>query len=257
VKTWPDARYYWVMLDLEENLKNPSFLGKKAGTESFDNAVSQWAAIWAKHNREIGLKPGQLVLLILDEPGTRPSYSEFKFILDWAKAIKKGTDEIILFTDPQFIQSKKPWEVNFCAEALSYHDIISPPLDQWLGNQEMRDFYAGFQQKGKALWFYSCAGPTRSFDPVAYFRLQPWHCFTVGASGSAFWAYGDAGGGNSWNEYELKRYSESPVYIAPDSLTTSKHWEACREGVQDYQYLKMLQELESWSLSHALYGQHF
>jgi hypothetical protein len=30
------------------------------------------------------------------------------------------------------------------------------------------------------------------------------------------------------------------VYISPDSITTSKHWEAAREGIQDYEYAVML-----------------
>ena len=58
-----------------------------------------------------------------------------------------------------------------------------------------------------------------------------------------FGPFGDNGrtASNSWNEYTaIAAQSFTPVYMGPKLITTSKHWEAVREGVQDYEYLRML-----------------
>jgi hypothetical protein len=34
--------------------------------------------------------------------------------------------------------------------------------------------------------------------------------------------------------------SYTPAYLTPTGVSGSKHWEALREGIEDYQYLKML-----------------
>ncbi|MFV2069033.1 MAG: hypothetical protein ACC645_18865, partial [Pirellulales bacterium] len=89
----------------------------------------------------------------------------------------------------------------------------------------------------------------RLLDPYAYYRLQAWTCFDMGAESSFFWAFGDTGGGNSWNEYLSKRVSYTPLFLGPDSVTAGKHMEAIRESVEDFEYLAMLRdrvaELES------------
>ena len=90
----------------------------------------------------------------------------------------------------------------------------------------------------------ACEGPVRQFDP-AYYRLQPWQCLRAGATGSAFWSCCDGGGESSWCPYAAwrKKNNFTPVYIGPDNVITSKHWEAAREGVEDHQYLVMLRRV--------------
>ncbi|MBU0477150.1 hypothetical protein KKC91_01080 [bacterium] len=235
VKMWPDAHYYILLACI---CPTSSFVGKERGSQIFNKAVSQWAAAWAKHNREIGLKPGQVGIHLIDEPNTEIA---FKAILDWARAIKNGTSEISIFIDPTGTQV---WDINFAKETLDYCDIICPLLSTYYkGGQRLEDFYDKLQQKGKTLWFYSCSLSPLHLDPTGYYRAQPWHCFLHNAVGSMFWAYGASGDPSSWNEYpDMGKISCTPVYIAPDSITISKHWEAAREGIEDYQYLKMLKD---------------
>jgi hypothetical protein len=56
-----------------------------------------------------------------------------------------------------------------------------------------------------------------------------------------FWAFGDNGGNSCWNAYLDPRNCYTPLFLAPDSVTAAKHMEAIRDGVQDYEILKMLQ----------------
>jgi hypothetical protein len=106
-----------------------------------------------------------------------------------------------------------------------------------------KEFYGKLCANGRReFWFYWCSGPARQLDPYSYHRMQAWHCWVNGAVGMGFWAYGDTGHGNSWCEYLSPGTSFCPAYISPDSVTTSKHWEAVREGVEDYEYLHMLKQ---------------
>jgi len=76
-------------------------------------------------------------------------------------------------------------------------------------------------------------------------------------TGSAFWSYGSTGAATNWNEYDsVGKVNYSPAYIDPVSITTGRHWEAVREGLEDYQYLRMLQikidQLEALGTNPAL-----
>ncbi len=72
------------------------------------------------------------------------------------------------------------------------------------------------------------------------YRLQAWHCWRIGATGSFFWAFADNGGMSSWNEYASKRSAFTPLLLDHDSVTAAKQMEAIRESVEDYDYLVML-----------------
>jgi len=63
-----------------------------------------------------------------------------------------------------------------------------------------------------------------------------------GMTGTGFWAYCDAGRGACWNPYISPAFRWSPVFISRDGIHDSKHWEAFREGLQDYEYLALLRD---------------
>ena len=230
-KDWAGARNYYVFLNMGD-----SFAGTRRGTLRFERAVADWARAWAAHNAEIGLKPGQVGVLIVDEP---KSEDKDQRILDWATAIKQGTSDITIWEDPVH---HAPWaaKVQGMFDAC---DVLCPNLARYIaGGDKARRFYAKHQRRGAKLWFYQCSGPGRLHDPYYYHRLQHWHCWVAGAVGSGFWAYGDAAGTSPWNDYAAKRTSYTPAYIEDTSVTDGKHWEAVREGIQDYECLRMLRD---------------
>ena len=233
VEAWRGiARRYFVFLSVRT-----SFAGLKMGTEEFRRAVSQWARAWARHCRErLGLKPKQVGILLVDEPHSK---EQDRTVVEWARAIKSGTDFFLIWEDPTH---KRPWRTAL-PELFEVCDALCPNLNIFAqGGEKARKFYEALRKKGKELWFYLCSGPARLLDPYYYHRLPAWHCFKHGAVGLGFWAYGDIAGAEVWNEYTAKRTIYSPVYIGEDFVVTGKHWEAVREGVEDYEYLKMLQE---------------
>ena len=98
------------------------------------------------------------------------------------------------------------------------------------------------QRKGRTLNFYSCSGPAKLLDPYSYYRLQAWHCWQIGATGSFFWAFGDNDRSSSWNEYLAVAGPFAPLMIDDESVVPAKQMEAVRESVEDYEYFVLLRK---------------
>ena len=231
------ARYYPMYFNVKSGRFNGSFAGRRVGTPEFRTALSQWVTAWAEHNRKLGLKPGQVGLLLLDEPATAEQGKE---IVQWAEPIKAATSEIMVIEDPILTAQ---W-YDDAPEAFDICDILCPNMGTYeAGQPRSGEIYSSLQAKGKTLWFYQCSGPARLMDPYYYNRLSSWYCFKYGATGNGFWSYSDTGWApSSWNMYRAASAGFSPVYVSGGKVVTGKHWEAVREGIEDYEYLHMLRE---------------
>jgi hypothetical protein len=211
----------------------------KLDSPQFEQVVGLWISAWVKHWRSKGIEPERINLLVLDEPGYNLNVAP---LLAWAKAIHKAEPKIKIWEDPTYTTnlSKAPKEI------FELSDVLCPQRPQWLSNKTLFDtFYLDWQKKGKTLQLYSCSGPARLLDPYSYYRLQAWHCAKIGATGSFFWAFGDATGHSSWNEYNFTRPSYTPLFLDPKSETVvgGKQMEAIREGTEDFETIKMFRDL--------------
>ncbi|MDX9973447.1 MAG: hypothetical protein RBU21_10720 [FCB group bacterium] len=230
VARWPGARQYLVFPAVGD-----AIAGFKMGTPEFDRAVQAWGTFWAEHARSKGIEPEQFGLLLVDEPSTPEPQAIIKA---WAKALRDAKTGLRVWEDPIFHESS-----GADAEMLALCDSLCPNRPLFLaGTDEYRKLFTDPIARGTALEFYSCSGPVRNLDPYSYHRLQAWDCFRYGATASYFWAFGDAGGQPSWNEYALERPGYAPEFIDETSVVTGKHMEACREGIEDYEYLLMLRK---------------
>lgn len=231
VARWQGARNYCVFFSVET-----SFNGEKMGTPRFNTMVGTWLGAWVAHLAKQDLKAAQLVILLVDEPHER---GQDAVIVTWAKAVRAANLGVVLFEDPTYEDPAKGEPAMF---ALS--DVLCPNTPMMVAQgQPFRDFYLRQKAAGRTLWLYSCSGPAKLLDPVTYHRAQAWLAFQIGAEGSFYWAFGCGGGiGDSWRAY-AQAYSEySPYFVGPDRVMEGKHSEAIREGVQDYEYLRLLRE---------------
>lgn len=212
------------------------FCGEPMGTPRFERMVAQWMAAFVKHAQSRGIRPEQIALHLFDEPSKD---EQFKMNTVWGKAIKAGAPDLMLFTDPSFKGKSDAFK-----EMLAVHDMVCPHLPTTGGiSKAVRDVCQAADGRSKRFWLYSCAGPARLLDPYYYHRLQAWHCWLDGAEGMGFWVYWNyykTGNCTAWNEMMTREETWGLVYTTPDSVTTGKHWEAVREGVEDYEYLSML-----------------
>jgi hypothetical protein len=225
---WPDARQYCVFASVGAKLGQWDM-----GTPEFDRAAGEWAKFWAQHMRGTGLVPAQLRVLLVDETSDAKADA---IITAWAKAIHASGAGITVWEDPTYKDIAKA-----SPEMIAQCDVLCPNRRRFLrGESPYQDYFAEQRTKGKVLELYSCSGPMRQQDPYSYCRLQAWDCWRFGAVSTYFWAFADAAGGSSWNEYPQLRASFTPLFITADSVVAGKHLEALREGVEDYEYLVML-----------------
>jgi outer membrane protein assembly factor BamB len=99
---------------------------------------------------------------------------------------------------------------------------------------------------GKTMWSYDCgyayARPiganTKTINVVGQYRMAAVFVFNAGATGLGFWCYN--AGASMWDAVEM----EYPiVYTNPDKTnTSSRRWEAVREGMEDTRILIALRE---------------
>ena len=237
IARWPGARRYFVYANAGD-----SFAGAKMGTPEFHARVGSWARAVSAHRAQLGLEPGQLGILLVDEPRTD---AQDAIAAAWAKAIKATAPELTLFQDPIW---ERPDQTKI-QEAITQADILCPMLPMYYrGGEPVKNYFANLRGRGKELWFYQCTGPTRTYDPQAYFRYQAWHTYSIGGTGQGFWSFGDTGrAASSWNEYSAGGVNYTPVFLEKDSVHGSVHWDAVREGMQDFEELSMLRDAISAS----------
>jgi len=227
---WPDARNYLVFASVGRR-----FAGFPIDTPPFRTAVGEWITWWARRTKALGLRAGQLHLLLVDEPH---SAEQARVIIAYARVIRAAAPQVVIWEDPTW---REPWKAT--PELFTVCGVLCPNLPMWIGaGKRFADFYAAHRQAGRELWLYSCSGPGKLLDPYSYHRMQHWFCWKHGARGSGFWAFGDSNGASSWNEYLSVRGAYTPLFLDDATVTRGKHMEAVREGVQDYEYLRMLRD---------------
>lgn len=235
VSQWPDAKRYHVFLSVAHygGQTANSFGGAAIGSPDFSQRVATWISAWVEHLKSKGIRPDQLSLLIHDEPHEG---SDVESLLAWASALRAAAPEVIIWEDPTYRNpSKAP------AELFKASDILCPNRPMWLAQgKSFADFYLAQQKAGRTLEFYSCSGPAKLLDPYSYHRLQAWHSWKVGGTGSYFWAFGDNSGASSWCEYLARSGPFTPLFLDAKTVTAGKHMEAVRESAQDYEYFVML-----------------
>jgi len=204
VDRWPDASMYLIFAVVGD-----SFDGAQMATRAFANKVGGWARFWADHMVELGLRPDQLGVLLVDEPHDREQY---RIITAWAQAMEAAAPGIVTWEDPQPAGIE-----DALLEMFASLDVICPYRRHTMTRgQWYIDLIEQMRQEGKQIWLYSADGPARSFDPFSYYLMQEWHAFGIGAMGSCFWCFVDTGRVSCWNEYPAPGNGAGQRPLLPD-----------------------------------------
>ena len=240
IRQWPDARFY--MLILEWRAKMPES-GLALGNPAHEESLREFFRMVVERFTRRGIPADRVVFHPVDEPW-QESKSEAQ--IRWARLIKAACPEAKIFSDPIW---KDPAKAPPALYATA--DINCPNLPLYYGEGDAAEsaaaFYQELRKQGSVLWGYQCSGPVKTLDPYTYFRRQAWHAFREGMTGVGYWALADmrhraVGTAPSWDDFTLMGDNYSIIYWDEQGVTDSKQLEGIREGVEDYEYLVMLQE---------------
>jgi len=198
--------------------------------ESAQNYLSQFLPALYNHLKTKGWA-GMYVQHIADEPTDRnaPSYILF------AEFVKKYMPDIPIIDavmSPKLANTVNIWV---------------PILDQYHRDYA---FYRERQTAGDEIWFYTCTGPQGNYanrfleQPLAYTRFLHWINYRYGATGYLHWGY------NWWhmNKTDDAAVNNWPagdswiVYPAEGKVYSSIRLAAMRDGIADYELLKLLEQ---------------
>jgi hypothetical protein len=128
-------------------------------------------------------------------------------------------------------------------------DIWVPLIDHY---HKDYDFYRERQAAGDEVWFYTCCNPQGNYanrfleQPLVQMRILHWINYRYGATGYLHWGF------NWWNlsttntakpDHETWPGGDSwIVYPAYGKVYSSIRLEALRDGIADYELLKLLEQ---------------
>jgi hypothetical protein len=187
----------------------------------------------ATHLAEKGIAYADWAIYVTDEPGLERG-PRIEYLIEHGKRIKTADPRIQIYTDPVGAMGSADLE-----RAAPYVDIWCPEQDSlyrlWglTADMHVKERLGIMRADSSQVWSYECFPRVKRISPLGYYRHQAWLGWTLGLNGLGFWTY-CTDPKDPWlpnkDEYVL-------VYPGRDGPIPSKRWEACRDGVEDYEAL--------------------
>lgn len=221
LKGWSDTNFRWKEFTVTKTGSGEKI--KLPGTEVIPSLVSAFES----HLRQKGWLQ-KTWFHIQDEPAIHNALSW----IDFSRFIHRYGPDLIRMD---------AIETTFLLNDI---EIAVPKLDHFATWNEV---YRKWQKKGHELWFYTVGiyqgslFPNKTIDmPLLDTRLLHWMNYRYDATGYLHWGW------NQWNEDPYREVGMHigdawHVYPAKDGVINSIRWEQMRNGIQDYEYLWMLE----------------
>jgi len=228
------AETYLFFLGFKPERKDSGCFGSWM-SQSWKRSFRIWIQRWVDHLKETGIGYDRFAMYPFDETLGDEFYQLAKEIkvIDpniriYANSFGQGTDDFMRFKD--------------------LVDIWCFSLPQCQAHPQWLETVKGF---GKKVWLYDGIGPGKANDPYSYYRLMSWWAFKFGITGAGFWVYVDPTKEQNWDDTGMAMGHYGVVYGASantdykssEQIIPSRRWEAWREGVEDYVYLKRFEEI--------------
>jgi hypothetical protein len=142
-------------------------------------------------------------------------------------------------------------------ELLGSVDIWVPMLNTYQSR-----FHPARQEAGEEVWIYTCVHPQGYYpnrfiqQPLVLTRLLHWVNYKLGATGYLHWGFSHWSSDDPFTKTEPKLgdFGLLPagdswiVYPRPGGILDSIRWEAMRDGIEDYELLRLLKKSEADSI---------
>ena len=161
----------------------------------------------------------------IDEPGE----AKWRDVCDPASRLLKKVDpEMLTWEDPSPGVTDEQLE-----DSLPYFDMYCPNL----GHIDSPTVLDICHRTNLRSWYYACASEKNS-SPFAYYRWFSWNAWEMQLGGIGMWVYVDDNG-MTFSDYTTG-VSYGLIYRGDKGVIGSKRWDAWRQGIADYEYLRML-----------------
>lgn len=211
----------WVGFEFGFNrMGTPSF-----GTPAWENAFTQFVTQMRDHLAEKGVSKKQFAWYWSDEPGGE---RWAKYDHPASKLLKEIDPEMLVWADPNSSVSARQLETS-----LPFVDMYCPSVGT-LNSKAVLDVCHRTKQKS---WQYVCASE-KNQDPFAYYRWMSWKAWKNRLGGIGMWVYVDPNS-QTFSDY-TSGVSYAMIYKGEKGVIGSKRWDAWRQGIADYEYLRML-----------------
>jgi len=186
---------------------------------------------WLNHLKTLGLRYDEFCVQVWDEA----TNENVKYVVEGGKLLRKLDPEVRLVMDG--------------AQSLDEVQQMAPYIDVWIPHlPHLRSAPGGgrllawYKQCGKPVWTYTCRINMKAQPPYEYHRLKPWFAADLGLDGVCYWAY-NSWRGDPWNDFDGPIADCGVIYPGAGEPVDSRRWEASREGIEDWQILRLVQEL--------------
>lgn len=231
----PDFDAHWPTIFIPDGSlrKNPSV---KVTSEEYRKFLSAFLPALQKH---------------LEEKGLLDVY--FQHLCDEPIPVNAESYKKLASCVREFAPKLKIIDACMCTEIAGVIDVWVPLTDHY--NRE-KAFFQGRQKAGDQVWFYTCLAPkgkymNRFIDyPLIDVRLLHWVNYKYGLTGYLHWGLNfwksddpfghlepDWGGGN-----HLPPGDSHIIYPGKRGPISSIRFEALRDGVEDFELLKLLEK---------------
>ena len=103
------------------------------------------------------------------------------------------------------------------------------------------DIIRRLKAKGCSVWTYQCNYYLQRQDILSYCRLYPMEAYLMDLDGAAVWMSGARNGDDGFDSYD--GYDDGALWVVNERrFTTTKRFEAFREGLEDVAYLDRLKK---------------
>jgi len=210
--------------------------------------AAAWRAV-VRHLQGLGVGYDDWAWYVTDEPGLHRG-PRIETVVNQGKRLRAIDPQIRIYTDP------------VSPTGLPDLERMDPYIDVWQPDQEtfapvsdpLPEFQpdveaAWFRATGEPFWTYECHPRMKRGHPLMYYRRISWVAWKYGMTGIGFWTY-DTTSDDHW--YQIANGHEYALVYPGETPVPSKRWEAVRDGIEDFTYLWLLDEIVDDALNRGL-----
>ena len=132
-----------------------------------------------------------------------------------------------------------------------YIDVWVPHLHNLLHPNTGAALLAHYKGLGEPVYTYTCSVNMKSQSAYTYHRLKPWYAAQLGLDGVFYWDY-NSWRNDPWDDFDGPMADCGAVYDSATGPITSRRWEASREGIEDWQLMRLIERFGDAEASAAV-----